>query len=97
VPQLEVLSLCHAFITHGGANSVHEALNFGVPLAVVPLFGDQPLNADSVVAAGAGISFRDPLRSVTVSALRDAVTETLNTRDSNTYRAGARRVAKKLA
>merc|ERR1712050_124437 len=37
VPQLEVLSLCHAFVTHGGANSVHEASNFGVPLVVVPL------------------------------------------------------------
>jgi len=29
VPQLELLPKCHAFITHGGANSVHEALSFG--------------------------------------------------------------------
>jgi hypothetical protein len=97
VPQLEVLSMCDAFVTHGGANSVHEALNFGVPLAVVPLFADQPGNADSVVATGAGVSFRDPLQSLTVSALRTAMTETLNAGDSNTYRASARRVMKKLA
>ncbi|CAE8721084.1 unnamed protein product [Polarella glacialis] len=52
VPQLEVLKLCDAFVTHGGANSMHEALSFGVPLAVVPIFGDQPFNADSVARCG---------------------------------------------
>lgn len=96
VPQLEVLSLCHAFVTHGGANSVHEALNFGVPLAVVPLFGDQPVNADSVVAVGAGVGFRDPLHTLTAPALRDAVTGLIDVSDSNTYRAGARNVMKKM-
>jgi UDP:flavonoid glycosyltransferase YjiC (YdhE family) len=25
LPQLELLQKCHAFITHGGANSMHEA------------------------------------------------------------------------
>jgi hypothetical protein len=97
VPQLEVLSLCDAFVTHGGANSMHEAFSFGVPLAVVPLFGDQVLSADSVAAAGAGFSFRDPLQSLTVPALRGAVTVLLDTGDSNTYRAAARGMQKKLA
>jgi UDP:flavonoid glycosyltransferase YjiC (YdhE family) len=97
VPQLEVLSLCHAFVTHGGANGVHEALSFGVPMAVVPFFGDQPTNADSVAAAGAGVSFKDPLKSVSVSDLREAVNDLLDMSDSNTYRAAARGVMKKLA
>jgi UDP:flavonoid glycosyltransferase YjiC (YdhE family) len=97
VPQLEVLNLCHAFITHGGANSVHEALSFGVPLAVVPLFGDQPPNADSVVSMGAGVGFKNPLDSVTVPALREAVDGLLDASDANTYRAGALKAKKKLA
>ena len=33
LPQLELLQKCHAFITHGGANSVHEALSFGLSAA----------------------------------------------------------------
>ena len=28
-------------ILHGGSNGVHEALYYGVPLIVVPQFGDQ--------------------------------------------------------
>lgn len=31
-------------MTHGGLNSVHEALYYGVPMIGFPLFGDQPLN-----------------------------------------------------
>jgi len=33
LPQLELLQKCHAFITHGGANSMHEALSFGISVA----------------------------------------------------------------
>lgn len=35
VPQLDVLQRADAFITHGGMNSVHEGLVYGVPLVVV--------------------------------------------------------------
>mmetsp|Transcript_15080 Transcript_15080/g.43995 ORF Transcript_15080/g.43995 Transcript_15080/m.43995 type:complete len:197 (-) Transcript_15080:189-779(-) len=96
VPQLELLARCHAFVTHGGANSMHEALAFGVPLAVVPMFADQPLNADSVARAGAGFSFRKPLDTLTVLALRDAVRQLLDASDSNTYRAAAGAMMKRM-
>eukprot|EP00434_Breviolum_minutum_P043758 symbB.v1.2.039020.t1/scaffold6296.1/size19252/2 len=73
VPQLELLPKCHAFITHGGANSVHEALSFGIPLAVVPIFGDQPINADMVAKSGAGVSYRYPRDTLTVQDLKEVV------------------------
>lgn len=74
LPQLELLPKCHAFITHGGANSMHEALTFGVPMVVVPIFGDQPSNADAVRRAWCGAGdFRHPLQSLTSQALLEAV------------------------
>src|SRR5918997_4554257 len=36
VPQLEVLELTGVFVTHGGMNSVMEAIYYGVPMVVVP-------------------------------------------------------------
>mmetsp|Transcript_144977 Transcript_144977/g.403828 ORF Transcript_144977/g.403828 Transcript_144977/m.403828 type:complete len:153 (-) Transcript_144977:169-627(-) len=89
MPQLEVLSKCHGFITHGGANSMHEAMGFGVPMVVVPVFGDQPTNADSVARCGAGFSFRRPLESLTTEAVKTAVAAILDPDESNSYRAAA--------
>ena len=48
-----------------------EALFFQVPMAVVPIFGDQPQNADVIARAGCGVSFRRPLESFTVPKLRE--------------------------
>ena len=73
VPQLELLPKCHVFITHGGANSVHEALSFRVPMVVVPIFGDQPANAQLVADAQCGVAFCKPFATLTVPALRAAV------------------------
>lgn len=49
VPQLEVLDKCSLFITHGGMNSVCEAMTYGVPMLVLPVLNDQPINAVQVV------------------------------------------------
>ncbi|CAK9035724.1 Uncharacterized UDP-glucosyltransferase YojK [Durusdinium trenchii] len=73
LPQLELLQKCNVFVTHGGANSVHEALSFGVPMVVIPIFGDQPVNADTVAKTGCGISFRHPLETLNPTALKEAV------------------------
>ncbi|VDM38924.1 unnamed protein product [Toxocara canis] len=43
-------------ITHGGYNSLQEAINSGVPLLTIPLFGDQPGNAKLAVKRGFGYS-----------------------------------------
>ena len=55
VPQLAVLKRASLFITHGGLNSVHDGLYFGVPLLLVPQQGEQSLIARRVVELGAGL------------------------------------------
>jgi MGT family glycosyltransferase len=58
VPQPEVLSRAALFVTHGGMNSVNEAMYAGVPVLVVPQGADQGLVASRVVELGAGLSLR---------------------------------------
>lgn len=57
LPQLQVLSKASLFITHGGFNSIKEAIYFGIPLMVFPLnkTHDQFLNAKYVMDKGIGI------------------------------------------
>ena len=43
VPQLTLLCRATLFVTHGGMNSVNEALYYGVPMIVLPFGLDQPL------------------------------------------------------
>ena len=53
-PQLALLRRSHAFINHGGANSVMEALACGVPMLLSPFCNDQFHSAWFVERAGAG-------------------------------------------
>lgn len=54
VPQPLLLETVQLFVTHGGYNSVREALRAGVPMVVAPLFGDQLDNARKVAELGLG-------------------------------------------
>ncbi|SER16033.1 glycosyltransferase, MGT family [Lentzea xinjiangensis] len=58
-PQPAVLRHAAAFISHGGMNSVMEALQQGVPLVVVPLTPEQGENADRVAELGLGERVHD--------------------------------------
>jgi UDP:flavonoid glycosyltransferase YjiC (YdhE family) len=92
VPMPDLLRRVDAVVTHGGLNTVCEALAAGVPLVVAPIKDDQPVNAAQVVAAGAGVRVRffrsgpDELRA----ALRTVL-------DAPTCRDGARRVQRDMA
>jgi len=76
VPQLELLKYTKLFITHGGMNSTHEGLYFGVPLLVIPQSADQPIIAGQVAKIGAGIQL--DMQSLTAHQLREAADQVLN-------------------
>ncbi|CAH2716456.1 Oleandomycin glycosyltransferase [Neobacillus rhizosphaerae] len=76
VPQTEVLKYTKLFITHGGMNSTHEGLYYGVPLIVIPQSADQPIIAGQVTNIGAGIKLH--MQSLTANQLREAVDHVLN-------------------
>jgi len=54
VPQLELLQRAALLVTHGGMNSVSEALCYGVPLLVIPQTADQFLVGQRIQQLGAG-------------------------------------------
>jgi MGT family glycosyltransferase len=76
VPQLDVLERASLFVTHGGMNSVNEAMYAGVPMLVVPQGADQPLVARRVRELGAGLSLR--AQEVTGSAVQAYARQLLN-------------------
>ncbi|HYN96777.1 MAG TPA: glycosyltransferase [Pilimelia sp.] len=57
-----LLDCADLFVTHGGYNSIREAMRAGVPMAVLPLFEDQFPNAVRVQELGLGerIARADP-------------------------------------
>jgi len=54
-PQLGVLERASLFITHGGLNSLHEGLWYGVPMVIVPQQFEQLRNALTAGKGGAAI------------------------------------------
>ncbi len=75
LPQPAVLSRAALFVTHGGMNSVNEALYAGVPMLVIPQGADQPLVARRVVDLGAGLSMAT--QDVTEESVRAAAQQLL--------------------
>lgn len=57
VPQLALLARTSVMITHGGANSVMEAIAHGVPLLIAPLCNDQVHQLHFIEGAGIGRVF----------------------------------------
>lgn len=76
VDQLVVLQATDVFITHGGMNSVNEALYYNVPLIVIPQAADQPFVGKRVEALEAGLML--PKATLTAKQLRDAVDHLLS-------------------
>jgi UDP:flavonoid glycosyltransferase YjiC (YdhE family) len=86
IPQDDILPRAAAMVCHGGSGTVRGGLAAGVPMAVVPLFADQPFNARRIEEIGAGIAV-DP---GDVASLAGVVRRLLG---EPGYRETARRVA----
>lgn len=77
LPQNDVLAHKHIqlFITHGGKGSVVESQHHGVPMVVIPLFGDQTFNAKEIEEKMYGISINH--KTVTGEEFEKVVNEVL--------------------
>lgn len=77
LPQNDVLAHknIQLFITHGGKGSVVESQYHGVPMVVIPLFGDQTFNAKEIEEKMYGISINH--KTVTGEEFLEVVNEVL--------------------
>jgi UDP:flavonoid glycosyltransferase YjiC (YdhE family) len=92
VPQAAILPHAAVVACHGGSGSTLGALAHGLPLAVLPLFADQPYNASRVEELGAGIALHGGPAAAT--RVGDALSTLLADR---AYRVAAGRVASEIA
>jgi len=76
VPQVDLLRRAALFVTHGGMNSVNEAMYAGVPMLVVPQGADQPMVASRIAELGNGLAIRT--QDVTEATVRARARELLH-------------------
>ncbi len=75
LPQVTLLRSAAAAVTHGGNNSVTEAMTFGVPLVVLPFSTDQFAGAAAIERSGFGVALAP--NSATVDELSEALARVL--------------------
>lgn len=98
VDQVAVLPLTRLVVCHGGSGTVLGALAAGVPLVVVPVFGDQVENGRRVAAANAGLMAAEAAVSRTVPAPVALITEHVaRVLADPSYRDAAGRIAHQIA
>nr|XP_012328834.1 UDP-glucuronosyltransferase 2B19 isoform X2 [Aotus nancymaae] len=78
IPQNDLLGhpKTKAFITHGGANGIYEAIYHGIPMVGVPMFADQPDNIAHMKVKGAAVGLDFDTMSST--DLLNALTTVIN-------------------
>jgi UDP:flavonoid glycosyltransferase YjiC (YdhE family) len=92
VPQWSLLPHCRLVVSHGGSGSVVGALAHGLPMVLVPMGADQPLNAARCVELGVALAF-DPIQ-VTPDSVREAAATVLA---DPRYRRNAERLRDEIA
>jgi UDP:flavonoid glycosyltransferase YjiC (YdhE family) len=63
LPIPELLPECQLFVTHGGFNSIKEAVAAGTPMLVLPIASDQHYSAERAEAVGIARAIRPDERS----------------------------------
>ncbi|XP_063069607.1 UDP-glucuronosyltransferase-like isoform X5 [Engraulis encrasicolus] len=78
LPQNDLLGhpKVRAFITHGGSHGIYEGICHGVPMVMLPLFGDQPDNAQRMVSRGVAEALS--ITDVTSEKLLTALNKVIN-------------------
>jgi N-glycosyltransferase len=91
VAQPLVLQCCDVFLSHGGFNSVREALRAGVPMVIAPVTADQPGNAQRCAELGLARSFsaEPPPAEALAAACREVL-------EDPGYRARARAMQRRI-
>lgn len=92
VPQALLLPHCDLVVCHGGSGSVLGALAHGLPMVLLPLGADQPLNAARCQALGVGLAL--DVITATPHQIRDAAVAVLGNPD---YRQAAERLRAEIA
>jgi MGT family glycosyltransferase len=78
VPHEQVLPHVSALVTHGGWGALGRALRHGVPMLILPLFADQPLNA--MLLEKQGLAYQLSPDRATPEAIRERVQALLEDR-----------------
>ncbi|XP_051767824.1 UDP-glucuronosyltransferase 1-6-like isoform X5 [Ctenopharyngodon idella] len=78
LPQNDLLGhpKARAFITHGGTHGIYEGICHGVPMVMIPLFGDQGDNVHRMATRGVGVILS--IHDITAQTLFDALNTVIN-------------------
>ncbi|CAG9861074.1 unnamed protein product [Phyllotreta striolata] len=82
IPQLDLLCDPNVklFISHAGLLGITEAVHCGVPLVLIPQFGDQHNNAKCMESTGAAVIL--PISKITKETAYEALSKALNLSDN---------------
>ena len=84
-------SSAKVFVTHGGVNGYQESVYHGVPMVVIPMFGDQPIQAKLVACKKLGVAVDWRSINAKDKVLQNAINKVLNNKiyEENTKRLSA--------
>ncbi len=87
VDQKDVLSKASLFITHAGMNSVYEAINWSVPMIMIPQMEEQRFNAHKVRKLGLGyvLDSKDPSQENIKEAMETITQNWQKYRDASSH------------
>jgi UDP:flavonoid glycosyltransferase YjiC (YdhE family) len=95
IPQNLLLPLCDLVVTHGGSGTMMDALSLGLPMVIIPISADQPVNARLCAELGVArvvtpdgrteLELAQEIRNATREVLRDPA-----------YRENAQRLRKEI-
>jgi MGT family glycosyltransferase len=91
LPLALLLAHCDLLVTHGGFNSIKEAMAAGVPMVIIPISGDQPYAAERCETLGVAVAVRPDER--TAPRVQEAARAVLT---NPSYRIEARRMQRDM-